>query len=261
MFRDPNINDVSPDDLALLGGDNNFCSGSSCIQTFNGGLDVASLEVGGDLDVGSKSVFGVDVPRLESTRVSLTEDQTLNGNYHFSTLNVGSTLNSGSQARGCDFPIVANTLLKKKLTRGKHFSVSFEILVESFHPTSKWTEFFRFTTDENDDAIAIPAILVHNDGHIIIDSKVGKVTERRGSPIVAGTWTKVEIKQYPEDGKTMYEVLVDGVSRGMGWNNDPREYENVKVLVGWNKWYEIVDGRIRNLKAGKNLKSKLSFTN
>jgi hypothetical protein len=40
-------------------------------------------------------VFGVDVPDLGSTRVSLSQDQTLNGNYHFTTLNVPSSGFSG----------------------------------------------------------------------------------------------------------------------------------------------------------------------
>ena len=35
-------------------------------------------------------MFGVDVPDLGSTRVSLSQNQTLNGNYHFTTLNVPS---------------------------------------------------------------------------------------------------------------------------------------------------------------------------
>jgi hypothetical protein len=206
-----------------------------------------------NLDVGSKSVFGVDVPRLESTRVSLTEDQTLNGNYHFSTLNVGSTLNSGSQAQGCDTPIVADTVVKPLSTWGKHYSVSFEILVEAFGLGR--TEFLRFTTDENRNSIRIPALFVHNTGKnkkIEIFCKVGRFTIQRRFSIVAGAWTKVEIKQYPEDGETMYEVLVDGVSLGKVLNTDPREYEKVKVLVGWNKWYEIVDGSMRNLKADGN---------
>ena len=87
-LRDPTVNDISPDNLALLNGNNDFCSESSCTQTFNGGLEVASLTVGGNLGVSTGSVFGVDVPDLGSTRVSLSQDQTLNGNYHFTTLNV-----------------------------------------------------------------------------------------------------------------------------------------------------------------------------
>ena len=93
--RDPNINDVSPSDLALLDGNNDFCSGSSCTQTFDGGLGVASLKVGGNLDVQGSTVFGVNVPYLERTRVSLTKDQTLNGHYHIKNLAVGSQGFSG----------------------------------------------------------------------------------------------------------------------------------------------------------------------
>ena len=249
MFRDPNINDVSPGDFALLDGDNNFCAGSSCIQTFNRGLEVATLEVDGDLDVGSKSVFGVDVPRLEITRVSLTKDQTVNGNYHFSTLNVGG--------QGCNFSMpFANKLVATLPTWGKHFSLSFEMLVEAFHPTAGWTQFLRFTSTENNccrHGDRIPAIFVNNKGkYIHITSQVannGNYAINKG--IKAGTWIKVEIQQHPENGKTMYEVLVDGVRTFKVENAQPTEYKNVKVWVGSDKWYPINDGSIRNLKAGK----------
>ena len=247
MFRDPNINDVSPGDFALLDGNNDFCAGSSCIQTFNEGLEVASLEVGGNLDVGSKSVFGVDVPRLESTRVSLTKDQTLNGNYHLSTLSVDR------QAQVCNFPMpFAGKLVATLPTWGKHFSVSFEMFVVAFHPTRDWTEFLRFTSTGKSCCRAgdrIPAIFVNNKRKTILPaSQVGN----NGNywfhkSIKAKTWIKVEIKQYPEDGQTMYEVLVDGVSAKKVENTRPIEYKNVKVWVGLVGWH----GSIRNLKAGK----------
>ena len=89
-IRIPHINAVSPDDLALLDGNNALCSESSCVHTFSAGLDVASLKVGGDLKLGAgNTVFDVDVPELESSRVSLSQPQTLDGHYHFTTLNVG----------------------------------------------------------------------------------------------------------------------------------------------------------------------------
>ena len=218
---------------------------------------MATLEVGGDLDVGSKSVFGVDVPHLESTRVSLTKDQTLNGNYHFSTLNVGG--------QGCNFPMpFANKLVATLPTWGKHFSVSFEMFVGTFHPTSDWTEFLRFTATEKDcckPGNRIPALFVNNKKKTIYPtSQVGSNGDYWfHRKIEAGTWIKVDIKQYPENGKTMYEVLVDGVREKKVENTIPTEYKNVKVWVGLDTWHPGTNGSIRNLKAGKIAKSIFSF--
>ena len=164
----------------------------------------------------------------------------------------------------CNFPIKANQLVTILPTWGKHFSLSFEMLVQSFHPTSTWTEFLRFTSDENDcckPGDRIPALFVNNKKKTIYPtSQVGSNGDYWfHRSIEAGTWIKVEINQYPENGKTMYEVLVDGVREKKVENTIPTEYKNVKVWAGLDTWYPGTYGRIRNLKAGKIVKSIFSF--
>ena len=165
----------------------------------------------------------------------------------------------------CNFPIKANHLVATLPTWGKFLSLSFEVLVQSFHPTSTWSEFLRFTSGENDNnkpGDRIPAIFIQNkEKAIYVGSQVGN--ERNfhhvGYSIEAGIWTKVEINHYAENGKIMYEVLVDGVRKVKMVNTVPTEYENVKVWAALDTWYPSVDGRIRNLKAGKIANSIFSF--
>ena len=152
----------------------------------------------------------------------------------------------------CSFPILADQQVATLSTWGKHFSLSFEVLVKAFHPTEVWSEFLRFTSTGNH-GDRIPAIFVHNHNqHLHIGSQVGNNKNYVLNQFIeSGIWYKVQIKQYAEDGKTMYEVLVDGVSKVKVENTVPTEYENVKVWAGLDTWYPGFDGSIRNLKAGK----------
>ena len=163
-----------------------------------------------------------------------------------------STDSADSQDQGCNFPIVAETLVKTLSTWGKDFSLSFEILVETFHPKSQWSEFLRFTTDRNDDRFTIPGIFINNwDETVTIASKVGSTNFDVVSGIKAGTWTKFEITQSAsaKKGKTTFEVLVDGDKIGKKVVNAiPFDYKDIQVWVGFRG---AVDGKMRNLKAGK----------
>ena len=160
-----------------------------------------------------------------------------------------------SQDQGCNFPIVADTHLKTLSTWGKDFSLSFEILVEAFQPTSQWSEFLRFTTDRNDDRFTIPGIFIDNKYKTVhIGSKVGSTNLFVESSIEAGTWTKFEITQTAsvKKGKTTFEVLVDGDKIGKKVVNAvPFDYKEIQVWVNLVGFRDALDGKMRNLKAGK----------
>eukprot|EP00092_Neocalanus_flemingeri_P039028 GFUD01042487.1.p1 GENE.GFUD01042487.1~~GFUD01042487.1.p1 ORF type:complete len:3096 (+),score=601.77 GFUD01042487.1:67-9354(+) len=92
--RYPTLNqkDVKTD-LALLDQDNVFClMEATCLQTFAGGFETNLLEVGGNLlTLNTQKVLGVDMSLLESSRMSLTRSQTLEGNYEFADLRLASS--------------------------------------------------------------------------------------------------------------------------------------------------------------------------
>ena len=98
---------------------------------------------------------------------------------------------------------------------GEYFEVSLQIWVESFSPSNKngWTELLRFTVSEKDDyndwkaGSRIPAIFVNSAGFIHVTSQVGTNGNfATNVNIKLKTWTKVEIKQYPENGKVILQT-------------------------------------------------------
>ena len=94
---------------------------------------------------------------------------------------------------------------------GDYFEVSLQIWIESFAQTGDWTEVFRFTATEKDCCSAgdrIPALFVNKAGFIHASSQVG--TDRdfhKSFYIEPKTWTMVQIKQYPENGKVIINLV------------------------------------------------------
>ena len=70
-----------------------------------------------------------------------------------------------------------------------------------------WTELLRFTATEKNCCSAgdrIPAIFVHSNGYIHVTSQVGTNGNfYQDVNIQLKTWIKVDIRQYPEDGKVI----------------------------------------------------------
>ena len=93
---------------------------------------------------------------------------------------------------------------------GEYFEVSLQILVESFSPSNKYgfSELLRFTVSEKDDyndwkaGSRIPAIFVNSAGFIHVTSQVGTNGNfHKNVDLKLKTWIKIEIKQYPKNGK------------------------------------------------------------
>ena len=90
---------------------------------------------------------------------------------------------------------------------GDQFDVSLELWIESFTPSNSngWSELLRFTATNKDMGSAghrIPAIFAHKDGYIGVRSQVGtNANAGKNINIKTKTWTKVEIKQYIENGE------------------------------------------------------------
>ena len=94
---------------------------------------------------------------------------------------------------------------------GSNFEVSLQIWIESFNATNRegWTEVFRFTETERDCCSAgdrIPALFANKAGFIYATSQVGSNGDfNKPFNIQPKTWTKVQIKQYPENGKVNHK--------------------------------------------------------
>ena len=98
---------------------------------------------------------------------------------------------------------------------GQYFEVSLKIWVESFSGNKDgWSELLRFTASEKDNwnewkaGARIPAIFVNSAGYIHVASQVGTNGNYvKNVNIKLKTWTKVQIKQYPdENGKVILHL-------------------------------------------------------
>ena len=93
---------------------------------------------------------------------------------------------------------------------GDYFDISMELWIESYSggDTYGWTELLRFTATNNNCCSAgdrIPVIFANKDGFVSINVEVSQngtntIAYKRFN-IPTQTWTKVEIKQYQENGK------------------------------------------------------------
>ena len=105
-----------------------------------------------------------------------------------------------------DFEFVTkNNLVATLPSWGEYFEISLKIWVESFG--GGWSELLRFTATENNCCFAgdrIPAIFVNSAGYIHLTSQVGTNGNfYKNADIKLKTWIKVEIKQYPKNGKVI----------------------------------------------------------
>ena len=103
-----------------------------------------------------------------------------------------------------------NNLVATLPNWGNHFDISLELWIESFTPANKdgYSEILRFTSTKEDLGSAgdrIPAIFANKNGYIHVMSQVGtNATAYKDFNIKTKTWTKVEIKQYQENGKVFH---------------------------------------------------------
>ena len=96
---------------------------------------------------------------------------------------------------------------------GEFFEVSLQIWVKSYK--QGWSELLRFTGSETNDyndwkaGSRIPAIFVNSAGYIHVTSQVGTNGNfATNINIKLKTWIKVDIKQYPENGKVILHLVI-----------------------------------------------------
>ena len=93
---------------------------------------------------------------------------------------------------------------------GEYFVISLQIWVESH--INGWSELLRFTATEKSCCSAgdrIPAFFVTSDGFILVTSHVG-TNGNFGTSVKFNlkSWIKVDIRQYPENGKVILCLII-----------------------------------------------------
>ena len=102
---------------------------------------------------------------------------------------------------------------------GPHFEVSLQLWIETFTSNNGgWTELLIFTATKEYSLSAgdrIPAIFAHKNGYIHVVSQIGtNANAEKNVNIKIKTWTKVEIKQYQENGKVnCLNNLLDNINK------------------------------------------------
>ena len=106
--------------------------------------------------------------------------------------------------------ITKNNLVATLPSWGNDFDISLELWIESLTPTNKYgySELLRFTSTNKDCCSAgdrIPAIFANKNGFIHVTSQIGtNGNAYKNVNIKTKTWTKVEIKQYQENGEVFH---------------------------------------------------------
>ena len=108
------------------------------------------------------------------------------------------------------FVITKDNLVATLPQWGNHFDISLELWIESFTSTNKhgWSEILRFTSTNNNCCSAgdrIPAIFANKNGFIHVTSQIGTNGNAAFNfRVKTKTWTKVEMKQYQENGEVFH---------------------------------------------------------
>ena len=136
---------------------------------------------------------------------------------------------------------------------GRIFKVEADITVKKLHAT-KNMNVFHFTKGGQNGALGnrIPNLNINGrDGKMVIVSSVsGDQKHRKYFPFDLNTKYHVVIQQYEENGKIMFQIIVNGDVKDYVENTQPQDFDNVKVYLS-NPWMEPLSseyGVVENFK-------------
>ena len=145
-----------------------------------------------------------------------------------------------------------DNLLKTFPKWGRIFKVEADFTVKKI-PVGFNLNVFHFTKGGQNGALGnrIPNLNLNRDGKIVIVSSVsGNHKHRKFFPIELNTKYHLVIQQYEENGKIMFQIIINGVVKDYVENTQPLDFDNVKVYVS-NPWMEPFNseyGLLENFK-------------
>ena len=142
--------------------------------------------------------------------------------------------------------ITKNKLVKEFQNWGKAFKVEFTIKVTKL-PTKTWTNVFHFTANNGDRETygdRIPGLWIHNSGNFYVCSAVSGITDyAKFVNLELGKEHQMTIQQLLEvdsdqgTSRYWYEIILDGESKFLIENRQPKSFANVKLYAS-DPWYE-----------------------
>ena len=149
-----------------------------------------------------------------------------------------------------------NNLLTTFPKWGNVYNVEVDITVNKM-PSGQWANIFHFS--KNGDCCGygdrIPAVFINRDGYFRIASAVnGNGDLYIDPPINVGKTYHLKIQQFIQNGKTIYEVNMDGNIIQTMENTNPMDFDNVKVYASSPWWDSFTDdiGKLRNFQYSSN---------
>ena len=112
-----------------------------------------------------------------------------------------------------------------------------------------WTNIFHFSNNGEGDRF--PAVYIHKSGYFWISSMPANLNKQVN--FVIGQKYHLKIQQFQSEGKTIFEVQINGKTEYSGEHGGTqiKEFDNVKVYVSgpWNPWsFTSEYGLLENFK-------------
>ena len=136
-------------------------------------------------------------------------------------------------------------LLKTIPKWGNVYKVEADITVNKM-PSIEWTNVFDFSQNGDFDVYGdrIPAVFINKAGHFHICSGVnGNKNFCKDVPFDLRKKYNLKIQQIKENGKTIYEIKINGKIILSTVNTKPMDFDNVKVYVS-DPWYNAFTANI-----------------
>ena len=136
---------------------------------------------------------------------------------------------------------------------GKEYKIEFAIKVDKL-PTANWTNVFHFTAHDSNNGQygdRIPAVFILKNGKAHICSAVNDEKNFcKNYNFELGKKYQATINQFKKDGKYWYEIIIDGKSKFIIENSNPKSFVNVKLYVSdpWHASFSSDLGMIYNVK-------------
>ena len=147
-----------------------------------------------------------------------------------------------------------NNMVQEIPKWGYQFRVSADVTVDQNSP-HLWTNVYHLTKGGSISEYGdrIPALFANRNGYFAISSSVnGNSNHWYIVNYEVGQKYNIIIQQYQnENGKVMYEIIIDGLLMYSIENQQPKDFDNVKVYVS-DPWTYPFNGWIENFEVSNN---------
>jgi len=163
-----------------------------------------------------------------------------------------------TKPKGCEYEKKGEVIVKEnnklgEVDMGKEYSVTFELFIKEYGPKKGYKDVIQLTASGGEGQIGDrnPSVFLTDNLNIHVGVSLNNNWNYHfNSPqsLKENKWYKVKLTQKLENGKYVFETLLDNKSFKKVENKEPREFRNVKIYAGLDKhWPAPESVKIRNL--------------